>query len=88
MNPQLLDQLANDRQSEIRTDAAERHLVATATTATTPRASIRERAGWTLIHAGLKLTGPPAPSSHGRQAGGAVRGVVPPGQHSPRAASL
>jgi hypothetical protein len=59
MNPQLLDQLANDRHHEIRTDAADRHL---AIAAAMPRASIRERAGWTLIHAGLKLTGPPAPS--------------------------
>ncbi|HSZ46863.1 MAG TPA: hypothetical protein VK823_16115 [Streptosporangiaceae bacterium] len=59
MNTQLLDQLANDRQTQIYNDAADRHLVAAAAT---PRASVRERAGWTLIHAGLKLTGPPAPS--------------------------
>ena len=51
MNTQLLDQLANDRQTQIYNDAADRHLVAAAAT---PRASVRERAGWTLIHAGLK----------------------------------
>jgi hypothetical protein len=70
MNSQLLDQLATQRNSEIQREAAARHLAARgglrgsspATAAAEPRDTIRQRAGWTLIHVGLKLTGPPAPS--------------------------
>lgn len=64
MNPQLLDQLAGQRDIEIRNDAASWHRQ-TATSrqlrrTVTEHGSVRERAGWALIHAGLKLTGPPA----------------------------
>jgi hypothetical protein len=58
MHPQLIEKLASQRHNEIHREAAERHL---ATTAGGPRETIKQRAGWTLIHVGLKLTGPPAP---------------------------
>jgi hypothetical protein len=64
MNPQLLDQLATQRVTEIRNEAS-RAAAAARPARDNDRESIRERAGWTLIRAGLKLTGPPA---HGRPA--------------------
>lgn len=59
MNSQMLDQLASQHVAEVRQDASRsRRLPA----AGEQRESIRERAGWTLINVGLKLTGPPTPS--------------------------
>jgi hypothetical protein len=57
MNSQLIDQLASQRITEIREEVAGYRM---ATAAREPRESIKERAGWALIHTGLKLTGPPA----------------------------
>jgi hypothetical protein len=61
MNPQMLDQLASQRVTEVRREAASHRAPETARES---RESIRERAGWTLIHMGLKLTGPPATGRH------------------------
>jgi len=61
MNTQLLGQLAAQRVDERRRAAEIHRQIAASRPA---RESIRERAGWTLIHAGLKLTGPPAPGKH------------------------
>jgi hypothetical protein len=61
MNQQMLSQLASQRVSEVRTEAA---ACATPAGAREQRANLRVRAGWKLIHAGLKLTGPPAPRRH------------------------
>jgi len=60
MNSQLLGQLASQHVTEVRQDASRRTAAAAAAQTTERRESIRQRAGWTLIHAGLKLTGPPA----------------------------
>ena len=64
MNSQLMDQLASQRMNEIYALVANSQLIAAAHD---PRESFRERAGWALIHAGLRLTGPPvqrAPRPH------------------------
>lgn len=61
MNPQILDQLASQRVTEVRREAGSHRAPATARQS---HESIRERAGWTLIHVGLKLTGPPATGRH------------------------
>jgi hypothetical protein len=58
MNSQLLDQIATQHVTEVRHDASQSHRSPVA--AREARESIRTRAGWTLINAGLKLTGPPA----------------------------
>jgi len=55
MNPKMLDQLASQRVTEVRAEATSHRKPAAADRE--PRESLRERAGWTLIHAGLKLTG-------------------------------
>jgi hypothetical protein len=57
MNSQLLDQLATQRVNDIRREAA-----ACKSTAISrePRETLRERAGWTLIHVGLRLTVSPS----------------------------
>jgi hypothetical protein len=57
MNSPLIAQLASQRITEIREEVAGYRVAAAARE---PRESIKERAGWALIHAGLKLTGPPA----------------------------
>jgi len=54
MNQNMLDQLASQHVAEVRA-AATRHRKPPAAVRE-PRESLRERAGWTLIHAGLKLT--------------------------------
>jgi hypothetical protein len=63
VNPQLIHQIASQRVSEIRQEAASCHLAAADRE---PRKTISERAGWALIDAGLKLTGPPSPRGHVR----------------------
>jgi hypothetical protein len=62
MNPQLLDQLASQHVAEIRDEASRIRTRAARPASHRERESIKERAGWTLIRAGLKLTGPPAHS--------------------------
>ena len=51
--PPILGQLASQRASEIRSAAAHRDPVPGA-----PRATVRHRAGWTLIELGLRVAGP------------------------------
>jgi hypothetical protein len=63
MNPQLILQLARQRVSEVRQEAASCHLAAADRE---PRKTFSERAGWALIDAGLKLTGQPGPRQHVR----------------------
>jgi hypothetical protein len=63
MNPHLIFQLATQRVSQIRQEAASCHLAAADRE---QRKTISERAGWALIDAGLKLTGPPSPRQHAR----------------------
>lgn len=63
MNPELLSQLASQHRAEVRDDATRRQL---AVADREPRESVKERAGWALIKAGLKLTGPPSPRQHPR----------------------
>jgi hypothetical protein len=58
MNPELMHQLASQRVSEVGREGPGRQLTAPDRE---PRGSVKERAGWALIHAGLKLTGPPSP---------------------------
>jgi hypothetical protein len=67
MNPEIIEQLAQQRQSEIREEIA---AYCAAAAARQPRKSVRERAGWALIHAGLKLTGRPAPRVPGPRPAG------------------
>jgi hypothetical protein len=62
MNPELIIQLASQRVSEVRQEAASCQLTAADRE---PRESVKERAGWALINAGLKLTGPPLVRSSG-----------------------
>jgi hypothetical protein len=64
MNQNMLDQLASQRVAEIRAEVSSHRKPAAADRE--PRESLRERAGWTLIHAGLKLTD----TSASRRAGG------------------
>ena len=54
MNHTMLDQLASQRVTEVRAEATRHRRPAAADRE--PRESLRERAGWTLIHAGLRLT--------------------------------
>jgi hypothetical protein len=63
MNPQLMNQLATQRVAEVSQEAVRGRL---ATAGREPRESVRQRAGWALIKAGLKLTGPPSPRQHPR----------------------
>jgi hypothetical protein len=58
MNTQMLHEIASQHITEVRESAA-RCRQASAVERE-PRESIRERAGWTLINVGLKLTDPPA----------------------------
>ncbi|HEU5416262.1 MAG TPA: hypothetical protein VFV41_01140 [Streptosporangiaceae bacterium] len=52
MNPQLLAQTASEHVADLRRSAAKRQL---ASKAAAPRTTIRNRAGWTLVHIGLRL---------------------------------
>jgi hypothetical protein len=63
MNPELIFQLVSQRVSEVRQEATSCQLAAASRE---PRESVKERAGWALINAGLKLTGAPNPPQHGR----------------------
>jgi hypothetical protein len=63
MNPELIFQLASQRVSEVRKEATSCQLAAADHE---PRESVRERAGWALINAGLKLTAPPGPRQRAR----------------------
>jgi hypothetical protein len=63
MNPELIFQLVTQRVSEVRQEATSCQL---AVANREPRESVKERAGWALIKAGLKLTGTPKPPQHGR----------------------
>jgi hypothetical protein len=58
MNSAMIDQLATQHVIETRAEAITHRAPAPA------RESLRERAGWTLIHVGLKLTEPPAQGRH------------------------
>jgi hypothetical protein len=61
MNPQLIAWLVSQRVSEVRQQATSCQLAAADRE---PRESVKERAGWALINAGLKLTGAPNPRQH------------------------
>jgi hypothetical protein len=63
MNTQMLEQVT-EHVTEVRQSAGRCRRPAAA--AGQPRESIRERAGWTLIHVGLKLTDPTARSQTAR----------------------
>ena len=63
MNSQLLYQLASQRIAEVSREATRGRL---ATADREPRESVKQRAGWALIKAGLKLTGPPSRQQHPR----------------------
>jgi hypothetical protein len=54
MHPDLIGQIAHQRTDELRQSAAADLRAAAAPRA--PRPSIRNRAGWTLVHIGLRLT--------------------------------
>jgi hypothetical protein len=58
MNAQMLDEIASQHITELRQSAPRYHRPPAAPRE--QRESIRERAGWTLINVGLKLTDPPA----------------------------
>jgi hypothetical protein len=58
MNPELICQLASQRAAEVAQGATRGRLAAADRE---PRESVRQRAGWALIEAGLKLTGPSSP---------------------------
>jgi hypothetical protein len=63
MNPQLIAWLVSQRVSEVRQEATSCQLAAADRG---PRESVKERAGWALINAGLKLTGPASSRQHAR----------------------
>jgi hypothetical protein len=63
MNPELIFQLASLRVSEVRQEATSCQLAAASRE---PRESVKARAGWALINAGLKLTGTPNPPRRAR----------------------
>jgi hypothetical protein len=63
MHPELIFQLVSQRVSEIRQEATSCQLAAADRE---PRDSVKERAGWALINAGLKLTGAPRSRQHVR----------------------
>ncbi len=64
MNTQMLDEVASQHITEIRQSASRCHRASAA--AREQRESIRERAGWTLIAVGLKLTDPAAKAHSAR----------------------
>jgi hypothetical protein len=53
MHPDLIGQIARQRTDEVRQSATAEARAAAA--AHPPRPSIRNRAGWTLVHIGLRL---------------------------------
>jgi hypothetical protein len=63
MNPEQIFQLVSQRLSEVRQEATSCQLAAADRK---PRESVKARAGWALINAGLKLTGAPNPHQHAR----------------------
>jgi hypothetical protein len=63
MNPELICQLATQRTAEVCQEATRCQLAAADRE---PRESVKERAGWALIRAGLKLTSQPSPRQHAR----------------------
>jgi hypothetical protein len=63
MNPELICQLASQRQAAVRQEATR---LRRAAGDGEKRESVKTRAGWALIKAGLKLTGPPSPRQHAR----------------------
>jgi hypothetical protein len=58
MNTQMLDRVASQHLTDARQSAS--RCRRPSATEREQRESIRERAGWTLINVGLKLTDPPA----------------------------
>jgi len=60
MNPQMLEQLASQRNADLRAAAAQRQRAAEAPV---NQHSFRERTGWTLIHLGLRLAVQPGQQS-------------------------
>jgi len=54
MNPQLLTQAAAEHRADLRRSADHARLAARVATPG-PAATIRKRAGWTLVHIGLRL---------------------------------
>jgi hypothetical protein len=63
MNPELIYQLASQRTAEVCQEATR---CRPAGAVREPRESVRERAGWAFIRAGLKLTGQPSRRQHAR----------------------
>jgi len=61
MDPELIYQVVSQHLSEVRQEATSCQLAAASRE---PRESVKERAGWTLINVGLKLTGQPGPRRH------------------------
>ena len=66
MHPELIFQLVTQRVSEVRQQATSCQLAAASRE---PRESAKQRAGWALISAGLKLTGQPDQRARPRPAG-------------------
>jgi hypothetical protein len=52
MHPHLLGQVAHQRAADLHRTAAQRRL---ASAAAARRTTIRNKAGWTLVHIGLRL---------------------------------
>jgi hypothetical protein len=52
MHPQLIGQAAHEHVADLHRTAAQRRL---ASAAATRRTTIRNKAGWTLVHLGLRL---------------------------------
>jgi hypothetical protein len=63
MHPELIFQLASQHVSEVRQEATSCRVAAANRE---PRESVKQRAGWALINAGLKLTGQPYRRQHAR----------------------
>ena len=63
MNSQLIYQLASQRIAEVSREATRGRL---ASADREPRESVKQRAGWALIKAGLRLAGPPSPRQGAR----------------------
>jgi len=63
MNPELIFQLVSQHISEVRQEATSCRRAAANRE---PRESVKQRAGWALINAGLKLTGQPNQRQHAR----------------------
>jgi hypothetical protein len=63
MNLELISQLASQRAAEVSQGVTRGRLAAADRG---PHESVRQRVGWVLIKAGLKLTGPPSPRQHPR----------------------